>query len=172
MNNFSLSTKRLTVKELSLTDAPFILRLLNEPSFIENIADKKVRCLEGAKKYLLEGPLASYREHGFGLFRIALQEDDTPIGIAGLLKRDFLDDVDLGYAMLPEFCGVGYAYEVTTALIHYAKEELSLNRLVAIVAKSNSRSIKLLLKLGFRADGIVTYPGDEEELCLYRLDLA
>ena len=171
MKSINLLTERLTIRELTFADAAFILRLLNEPSFIENIADKGVRNLEDARKYLLEGPLASYSKYGFGLFRVGLKEDDTAIGIAGLLKRDFLDDVDLGYVLLPEFCGFGYAYEVNSALLDYAKREIVLKSVVAIVATHNNRSIKLLRNLGFRADGAVSYPDDKEILNLYRLDL-
>jgi [ribosomal protein S5]-alanine N-acetyltransferase len=171
MKNFILQTERLTVRELAFADAAFILRLLNEPSFIENIGERGVRRLEDAKLYLLQGPLASYSKHGFGLFRVGLKENDTAIGIAGLLKRDYLTAVDLGYALLPEFCGAGYAYEITSALIRHAKDEHALKSLVAIVAENNNRSIMLLQKLGFRADGTVRHPGDNKLLNLYRIDL-
>jgi len=171
MEKINLLTERLTVRELTYTDAAFILRLLNEPSFIDNIADKGVRNLDDAKNYLLAGPLASYKNYGFGLFRVGLREDDTVIGIAGLLKRDFLDDVDLGYALLPEFCGFGYAYEVNSALLDYAKTKIVLKTVVAIVTPNNNRSIKLLRKLGFHADGTISYPDDNEILNIYRINL-
>lgn len=172
MKSIYLLTERLTVRELTLADDAFILRLLNEPSFIENIADKGVRNLEDARTYLLEGPLASYSRHGFGLFRVGLKEDDTAIGIAGLLKRVFLEHVDLGYALLPEFCGLGYAFEVTSALLQYSTSELALKTIVALVAAHNSRSIKLLRNLGFQSDGTVSYPEDNEILNLYRINLS
>jgi RimJ/RimL family protein N-acetyltransferase len=162
-----LETRRLTIRPFELNDAAFILRLLNEPSFIANIADKGVRDIEGAQRYLLEGPLESYRRHGFGLYRIGLKEQDTPIGMAGLLKRDYLADIDLGYALLPEFCGCGYAQEAAAAVLAFARESLAVERFCAIVNESNLSSIKLLGKLGFAASGSVCPPGTTEELKLF-----
>lgn len=161
-----INTERLTIRPFSLDDAPFILRLLNEPSFIENIADKGVRDLEGARSYLREGPMASYERHGFGLWRVELAGDGTPIGMAGLLKRDYLDAIDIGYALLPEYCGAGYALEATSAVLAYARNQLNARRVVAIVAAYNARSIRLLEKLGFDSEGTVRIPGDSEELRL------
>lgn len=161
-----INTARLTIRPFSLDDAPFILRLLNEPSFIENIADKGVRDLEGARSYLRDGPMASYARHGFGLWRVELASDRTPVGMAGLLKRDYLDAIDIGYALLPEYCGAGYAFEATSAVLGYARNRLHARRVVAIVAAYNERSIKLLEKLGFESEGTVRIPGDSEELRL------
>lgn len=161
-----LKTARLCIRPFTLDDAAFILRLLNEPSFIENIADKGVRDLEGARSYLRDGPLASYARHGFGLWRVGLAGDGTPIGMAGVLKRDYLDDIDIGYALLPEFCGAGYALEATSAVLAYARNRVGARRVVAIVADHNERSIKLLHKLGFEGEGTVRIPGDSEDLLL------
>jgi RimJ/RimL family protein N-acetyltransferase len=161
-----INTARLSIRPFTLDDAPFILRLLNEPSFIENIADKGVRDLEGARGYLREGPMASYARHGFGLWRVELAGDGTPIGMAGLLKRDYLDAIDIGYALVPECCGAGYAFEATSAVLNYARGQLGAKRVVAIVAAYNERSIKLLQKLGFESEGTVQIPGDSEDLRL------
>ncbi|MCU0990778.1 MAG: GNAT family N-acetyltransferase [Xanthomonadales bacterium] len=161
-----IKTERLSIRPFTLDDAPFILRLLNEPSFIENIADKGVRDLDGARSYLRDGPLASYERHGFGLWRVGLAGSDTPIGMAGLLKRDFLDDIDIGYALLPEFCGAGYAFEATSAVLAYAGKQLGARRVVAIVADYNERSISLLKKLGFADEGTMRMPGEQVDLLL------
>jgi RimJ/RimL family protein N-acetyltransferase len=161
-----IKTERLSIRPFTFDDAPFILRLLNEPSFIENIADKGVRDLEGARSYLREGPMASYERHGFGLWRVELAGDGTPIGMAGLLKRDFLDAIDIGYALLPEFCGRGYAFEATSAVLNHACRQLGAKRVVAIVAGHNQPSIRLLKKLGFRSEGTVRMPGEDEDLQL------
>lgn len=159
-----INTARLSIRPFTLDDAPFILRLLNEPSFIENIADRGVRDLEGARNYLQDGPLASYAAHGFGLWRVGLLENDTAIGMAGLLRRDFLDAIDLGYALLPEYCGAGHAFEAASAVLTYAREQLGAKRVVAIVSEHNRSSIRLLEKLGFTADGTVRMPHTDEEL--------
>ena len=159
-----MKTQRLSIRPFTLDDAPFILRLLNEPSFIENIADRGIRDLEGARKYLRDGPLASYAAHGFGLWRVGLLDSDSAIGMAALLKRDFLDAIDIGYALLPEYCGEGYAFEATSAVLAHAREQLGAKRVVAIVSEHNQSSIRLLEKLGFTADGTVRMPNTDEEL--------
>jgi len=96
-----LETDRLLLRHFTPEDAPFILRLLNEPSFLHNIGDKGVRTLEQAAGYLLEGPIRNYKALGFGVYLVALRESLEPIGMCGLLKRDQFEDVDIGYAFLP-----------------------------------------------------------------------
>lgn len=162
-----ITTQRLHLKPLSLDDAPFILRLLNEPSFIQNIGDKGVRDLDGACGYLRDGPLASYAQHGFGLWRVGLAGEDTAIGMAGLLKRDWLDDVDIGYALLPEYGGAGYALEAASAVMAHARSVLRLRRVLAIVNPDNAASIRLLGKLGFQGDGEVRPPGADRDVRLF-----
>lgn len=160
-------TDRLVLRRLTVEDAPFILRLLNEPSFLEHIGDRGVRNLADAKQYLLTGPLASYDRHGFGLFLVELKAGATPIGICGLLKRDALDDVDLGFAFVPESWSKGYAFESTTATLTYAHDTLHLKRVVAITSPDNVASINLLVKLGFYFDRMVLMPGEKTEVKLF-----
>ena len=161
-----LDTENLSVRLFSMDDAEFISTLLNEPSFIENIADKGIRTLEDAKSYLLNGPMASYKRFGFGLWLVELKDCDVPIGMCGLLKRDFLEDVDIGYAFLPEYCSQGYALEVSSAVIRYARGQLGLKKVVAIVNDDNLRSIRLLGKLGFRYERMVRLADDDKEVQL------
>jgi len=106
---FTLTTQRLLLRKFDTSDAVFILRLLNEPSFIKFIGDKGVRSLEDAQQYILNGPVASYEKHGFGLYLVLLESDNTPIVMCGLIKRPALADVDIGFAFLPEFWNKGYA---------------------------------------------------------------
>src|SRR6267378_3848261 len=126
-----LETERLQLRRLSLDDAEFVLRLLNEPSFIQNIGDRGVRTIDDARAYILKGPIASYEKFGFGLWMVETKSKAAPIGICGLLKRDVLDDVDIGYALLPEFWSQGYALESASAVTSYASESLGLKRVVA-----------------------------------------
>ena len=162
-----LETDRLTIREFTNDDAPFILRLLNEPSFIENIADKGVRTLEDARAYLADGPMASYGKNGFGLWRVGTRDGDTPVGMCGLIRRDILPDVDIGYAFLPEHCAKGYALESAAAVMAYARDRVGLTRVVAVVDGANARSIRLLAKLGFVHESMVRMAADEPEICLY-----
>jgi RimJ/RimL family protein N-acetyltransferase len=162
-------TDRLVLRRLTVEDAPFILRLLNEPSFLEHIGDRGVRNLADAKQYILSGPIASYERHGFGLFLVELKEGGAPIGICGLLKREALDDVDIGFAFVPESWSKGYAFESTIATLAYARDTHRLTRVVAITSQENVASINLLVKLGFYFDRMVLMPGDRHEVKLFAL---
>lgn len=163
-------TERLRLRLLSTDDAAFILELLNEPSFLENIGDKGVRNLDDACQYLLNGPMASYEKNGFGLYLVALKEALTPIGICGLIKREGLDDPDIGYAFVPKFWAKGYAFEAASAVMAFAKETLGLNRIVAITALNNHASIRVLNKLGLKFEKIVKLPGASAESRLFTPD--
>ncbi len=165
-----LLTERLLIRPFTLEDAPFILRLLNEPSFIENIADKGVRTLEQARAYMEGGPLASYATHGHGLWLVEHQVTGNPMGMCGLIRRDTLPEVDLGYAFLPEFWGLGYATEAAAACVSWGRHTLGLRTLLAIVSPGNASSIRLLQSLGFLPSGTMEYaPGDLVEI--HRLEL-
>ena len=162
-----LETHRLRLRRLSVDDAGFVLRLLNEPSFIQNIGDRGVRAVEDARAYILNGPVASYEKHGFGLWMVETKESETHIGICGLLKREVLEDVDIGYALLPEFWSKGYALESASGVLSYAREKLGLNRVVAVVNPKNQSSIRLLEKLGFAFEKMVRLSADAPEIKLY-----
>jgi [ribosomal protein S5]-alanine N-acetyltransferase len=155
-----LQTARLVIREFMLRDAAFILELLNEPAFIEFIGDKGVRDVVAAERYLREGPLASYA-HGFGLWLVALP-DGTPLGMCGLLKRDFLDHPDLGFAFLARHRGHGYGHEAASAVLRHAHDQLNLPTLHAITAFRNPDSVKLLGKLGFSFVKFIERPGYAE----------
>jgi len=144
-----LETDRLVLRQLTTDDAGFILQLVNDPSFIANIGDRGIRTRDDAVTYLLNGPIASYERHGHGLCLVALKTTLVPIGICGLLKRVQFDDVDLGYAFLPDFWYQGFAAESATAMLDFARTSLKVPRTLALVSPDNARSIRLLEKLGF-----------------------
>jgi RimJ/RimL family protein N-acetyltransferase len=162
-----LETERLALRRLSPDDAAFILRLLNEPSFIRYIGDKGVRTLDDAREYIRHGPVDSYRQYGFGLYLTSLKEDGAPIGICGLLKRDALEDVDIGFAFLPQYWSKGYATESAAAVMAYGRDVLGLRRIVGIAAPDNQGSIKVLQKLGLRFEKVVRLPGSGRESKLF-----
>lgn len=141
-------TPRLTLREFVVDDAEFVLRLLNEPSFIEFIGDRGVRTLQDAEAYLQDGPIASYRKHGHGLFRVSLRDGDVPIGMCGLVKRDTLPDPDIGFALLPAFWNQGYVTEAAQAAIKHGREALGIRTILGITTPGNVRSIAVLQKLG------------------------
>jgi [ribosomal protein S5]-alanine N-acetyltransferase len=158
------------VRWLDVSDSEFILKLLNEPGWLQYIGDKGIRSLEDAEKYILTGPRSMYERNGFGLFVTEIKETHTPIGLCGLIKRDGLEDVDIGYAFLAAHQSRGYAYEAAKGTIDFARR-LDLKRIVAITTKDNAPSSKLLEKLGMKLEGYTTLPNDTEELKLYGINL-
>jgi len=166
-----IKTERLTLRQFTLNDAAFILELVNEPSFIQNIGDRGVRSLSDAKRYLESGPLSSYAKNGFGLLAVTRNDTGQPIGMCGLIKRDTLEDVDIGYAFLPEFWSKGYALESAQAVMKYAVEVIGLKRVVAIVDPDNAGSIRLLEKIGMLFERIVKLSEDDIDLKLFSISL-
>jgi RimJ/RimL family protein N-acetyltransferase len=160
-------TPRLILRRLTLDDDGFILKLLNEPSFLEFIGDKGVRTLEDSRNYLLSGPIATYEAFGFGLYLTKLRQDDRPIGMCGLVKREALPDPDIGFAFLPEFWSKGYAIESATAVLEHARNTLGLSRVVGIAKPENEASIRLLQKLGMKYEGRVRIAPEGWEDVLY-----
>ena len=166
----SLETTRLRLRPLTEQDAPFILELVNEPSWIRFIGDRGVRSLDDARRYIAEGPSAMYERHGVGLLLVEAKEDGDPLGICGLIRRDALPDVDIGFAFVPRHWAKGYAYEAARAVIEHGRDELGLRRIVAITTVDNESSIRLLEKLGMRYERTIRMPGETEDLKLFGID--
>lgn len=162
-----LETERLALREFHLDDAEFILELLNEAAFLRFIGDKGVRTLADARDYLLKGPMESYRRFGFGLYLATLRADGTPIGMCGLVKRDGLADVDVGFALRSRYWSQGYAVEAAAAVLDYAKRRLNLGRIVAIANPDNRASIAVLEKIGLKFERLVRLSDDADELKLF-----
>lgn len=164
-----LKTARLILSRFTLEDAAFILELLNEKEFIQNVGDKGVRTVEDACDYIQTGPQASYKEYGFGLYRVDLKETGEPIGMCGLLQRETLAHPDIGFALLKRYRGNGYAYESASAVLEYGRDELGLDRIDAIVSPGNQASIRLLEKIGLQFEGLVVLTDGAPEVKLFSL---
>lgn len=162
-----LVTDRLTLRQLTPDDAPIILALLNEPSFLKFIGDRNVRTLDDARAYLLNGPIASYATFGFGLYLTSLRANGDPIGICGLLKRDALPDADVGFAFFPQFWGNGYASESALAVIDHGRNIFGLTRILAVTSPANHVSRHVLVKLGFRFERLVALSDGAPEIELF-----
>lgn len=165
-----IETERLRLRTLSHDDAEFILRLLNDPSFIRNIGDRRVRTTEDARAYISAGPAASYERHGFGLWLVETKGEGAPVGICGLVRREALEDVDLGYALLPEHRGKGYAFESASAVTEYAVSRLGLARVAAVTDPYNQSSIRVLERIGFRYVKLVRLSEGAQEVKLFAYD--
>jgi RimJ/RimL family protein N-acetyltransferase len=162
-----LETERLTLRDAVLDDAEFMLRLLNEPSFLRFIGDRGVRTLEDAQRYIADRLIESYVRNGFGLWVVERKESPGPIGICGLVKRDALPDPDIGFAFLPEYWFSGYAFESAASVTAYAFGLLGLPRLLAVVNADNAASIRLLEKLGLRFVRTIALSSGEEPVRLF-----
>jgi RimJ/RimL family protein N-acetyltransferase len=156
---FTLETDRLQLREFTPEDAGYALHQLNEPSFIENIADRGVRDLEQARAYLLNGPMSGYAHHGYGLWAVVEKSSGQIIGMCGLIKRPNLEHADLGYA-----------FEACTASIAAASRNFGMPQLLAIVNPDNTPSRRLLEKLGFRLQEIRVVHAGEPALCIYHCE--
>ena len=165
--SFVLATERLVLRRFTVADAPFILVLLNDPAWLEFIGDKGVRTLEDARDYLRSGPIAMYEREGFGLYLVERRRGRIPIGMCGLIKRPSLADVDIGFALLPEHRGQGYAHEAATAVMAYGHATIGIQRIVAITSPGNARSAALLGKMGMTLEKTVMLDGHDHEVRLY-----
>jgi RimJ/RimL family protein N-acetyltransferase len=164
-NMEKIETERLFLKRAKLEDASFVYELLNSPSFIKYIGDKKITTKNKAKEYIQETLINSYDKNGFGLLLVKLK-DETSIGLCGFLKRDYLEHADLGFALLPIYEGQGYAFEATYAIMKYGESELDFKMVMAICMETNQRSLQLLSKLGFKKIDTITPTKESVELLL------
>ena len=166
----TLDTARLRIVPLTIEDAPFIFELVNDPAWIRFIGDKNVHSLADAEGYLRKGPLAMYKRHGYGLYRVDRRSDGAKVGMCGLIRRDGLEDVDIGFAFLESARGQGYASEAARAVLDYGLGELALGRIVAITNVDNHASSRVLEKLGMRFVRTMHLPRDTTEIKLYEIE--
>lgn len=165
-------TERLIISKVTLKDAPFFLELMNTPSWLKYIGDRNIKSTKDAEENLKNGILKSYTDNGFGFYKVLLKsENNKPIGISGLVKREQLDDVDIGFGFLPDYEGKGFGFESSVEIIKLAKSKFNLKRVVAITNPDNQNSIKLLEKLGLTFKKRVNPFDEDKELLLFAKDL-
>ena len=163
-----ITTERLFIREAQLEDATFFLELLNSPGWLEFIGDRGLNTLEEATKYLQDKVIPDYKTLGFGMFVMVDKSTNKPIGNCGLIQRDYLDHIDIGFAILPEYTKKGYSYEANSAVMEFAKKELGKTTILGITTEKNTASINLLTKLGLLFSHKMMAPNDKEELFIYR----
>lgn len=164
-----METKRINLRKFTISDGEFIFRLLNSKGWLKNIGNRNISLREDAEKYITDKLIPPYERSGFGFYLMELKKTGEPAGMCGLVKREGLRDVDIGFALLPEYEGRGYAHEAALEVMGLAREVLKLDALAAITVPQNKGSIKLLEKLGMKFSEMITLPGDPEELMLYRI---
>ena len=165
--NMNIETDRLTLTEFTKNDATFFYNLVNEPAWKKYIGDRNVNSIKDAETYLTEKIIPSYQQHGFGFYIVSIKNDNIPIGMCGLIKRNWMDYIEIGYAFLSTYRGKGFALEASIATKKYAKTHLGIHKLAAITNVNNDRSSNLLQKLGFEYNRLITYPGEETKCKLY-----
>jgi [ribosomal protein S5]-alanine N-acetyltransferase len=164
-----IETERLFLQEFTTEDSAFMLELLNTPDWIKFIGDRGVRTIEEAEQYLLNGYMKSYQTHGFGFYKVEIKDSNESIGICGIIKRDYLENVDIGFAFLPQFVGKGYGFEAASATLKYTHNTLKIKRVIAIVDPENVVSIGLIKKIGLAFEKMI-YPDHKEELMLFSVE--
>lgn len=167
-----LCTHNLRLRQAQRQDAAFLLALLNEPDFMQNIGDRQVRSLAQAELYIQKNFQHSYQTYGFGLWVIERLSDNATLGLCGLVQRDYLPQPDLGYALMKAYSGQGYISEAAVAVVAYARDELNLQKLCAIVAPDNWASKRILTKVGMQAAGQIQLPDSAKNVDFYRMDLS
>ena len=166
-----LPSPRLVLRQLESMDAPFLLELMNDPDYHAHIGDRGLRSVKDAADYIERVVAASYRQHGYGMYLALRRSDDRPVGIAGLVNRPTLQDVDIGFAIAREHRGAGFASEAGAAVVLHADRDLGLRRLVGIVSPGNEASIRVLERLGLRFEARLRLTPDEDPVRLYARDL-
>jgi len=165
------ATARLCLRRLTIDDAPLMLAIWNDPEFVRYVGDRGIRTLDQAQTALRDGVLRLYADHGFGPYTMVLPNPDRAIGICGLFQRDSLDDPDIGFAVLPDYRNRGYVFEAARSVVAYAREELKLQRLTAIVSPENAASVALIRKLGLEFERMHRMSGDDDEVAIYGTEL-
>jgi RimJ/RimL family protein N-acetyltransferase len=165
-----LETPRLRLRRLVPGDAAFYLALVTDPAWIRFIGNKNLRSVDEARRSLVEGPIAMYGRTGHGLLCVERRADAVALGICGLIKRDTLPDIDIGFAFLPQHRGQGYAAESARAVLAHARDELRLARVVGITSPENADSRRLLEHLGLTHEKTYSMPGESRLTALYATD--
>ncbi len=166
-----LETERLVLRRVTLGDAGLMLAIWNDPAFVRHVGDRGIRTVADAQAALKDGAFKLYEDYGFGPYVISLKKNGSQVGICGLFRRENLEDPDIGFAVLPDFCGIGFASEAAEAVVAHARDDLGIKCLTAIVSPENSASIGLIKKIGLTFDRGITMPDDDEEISLYSIRL-
>ena len=166
-----METDRLRMRPVTVEDTALMLAVWNDPAFMENVTDRGIRTEEQARDAIEAGAQKLFEDYGYGPYCMSLKSDGAMIGICGLFKRENIEYPDIGFGVLPDFCGKGYAGEAAIAVVDFARDSLGISVLTAIVSPTNAPSIGLIKKLGLDFERMITMPGDDEAVCLYSRDL-
>ncbi len=167
MTDWLMETERMRLRPVTVDDTELMLAVWNDPAFIRNVSDRGIRTIGQARAAIESGAQKLFEDCGYGPYCLSLKSDGTMIGICGLFKRENLSDPDIGFSVLPDYCGKGFASEASVAVVDYARDWLGIRILTAIVSPTNAPSIRLIEKLGLTFEQMITMPGDDGAICLY-----
>jgi RimJ/RimL family protein N-acetyltransferase len=165
-----LETERLNLRTIEADDAAFYYELVNDPTWLEFIGDKGIYSVGAARTAIVDGPMVMQKTYGHSLYVMERKSDGQPLGLCGLIKRDTLPDVDVGYAIRPAHFGQGYTYEAAVAVVAYARQQLRMRRLLGLTDPGNTNSISLLEKLGLRFVECKNLPPNDRTTNIYCLE--
>ncbi|KMQ69800.1 GNAT family acetyltransferase [Chryseobacterium sp. FH2] len=163
-------TERLIIRPMSLDDKEFIFELYNRPKFIKYIGNRNIKTVSDAENYIKNRFLPQMEKLGFGNYLIVTKEGNHKIGGVGIFEREGLDVVDIGFSLLEEFEGKGYAYEAALKVKSVGMGDFGLKKISAITSKDNFSSQRLIEKLGLKFQKHVTLPDEDEELMYYETE--
>jgi RimJ/RimL family protein N-acetyltransferase len=166
----SFRSDRLIIRPTLEQDSDLIYQLMNSPKFIKYVGDRQLYSVEDAEKYIQDKMLPQLHSHGYSNYSLINKKNGAKIGICGLYDRDGLEGIDIGFGILPEYEGLGYAFESSSRIIKAGFEELEILEIKAITNKKNISSKNLLVKLGFKLNGTIVLPNESDELLLYKIE--
>ena len=166
----SFRSDRLIIRPTLEQDSDLIYQLMNSPKFIKYVGDRQLYYVENAEKYIQDKMLPQLHSHGYSNYSLINKKNSAKIGICGLYDREGLDGIDIGFGILPEFEGLGYAFESSSRIIKAAFDELEIPEIKAITTKENVSSESLLLKLGFKLNRTIVLPNESDELLSYKIE--
>ena len=161
-----LETERLLLRKVAPADAAFVHALLTDPEYLANIGPRGVTTVEDAARAIHERFAAAYARQGFGMYVVEGKAEGVPLGMCGLVRREGLDHVDLGFAFLPAARGQSYAREAGRGVLDWAAAR-GLAPVVGIVRPENAASIAVLEHLGFVGGALVRLPSERHDVRIY-----
>ncbi|MGB7903169.1 MAG: GNAT family N-acetyltransferase [Steroidobacteraceae bacterium] len=154
-----IDTGRLILRRFTLDDLQAFYQLCSRPEIIRYAQSTPLASLEEARAMMHAAPFHDYATYGYGRFACVWKQSGAVIGFSGLKYVPEIGDTELGYRLLPEFWGMGLATEAGRASIEFARSDLGLTRLVAMVHPDNEASARVLAKLGFTVEKQLRYSG-------------
>lgn len=165
-----LTTPRLALRWFTEDDAPFVLRLINDPDWHRHINDSGVRDEAAAREWIAQRLTAPYWTRGHGFWAVIDRASGSPVGLAGIFKRDSLPHPDVGYGFLSEWRGKGLAQEAAAACVAYARDTLGITRLMGITSPANTASQRVLAASGLHLQGTELLPGEARPAQIWAME--